>query len=150
MGYTLKIGEANIENYPEDGYMTIGVESVENKEAPAFGEPTDYTNSRWPSYTAWANFSRFVNLYEFFFDEDEGLIRQHPGVAPLTEKHRETVNKAYDDFLIKYPNTEAGFAPDGKDEDFPEANQWLTRLVWLKYWVNWSLDNCKNPTFYNS
>lgn len=150
MGYTLKIGEAEIVNYPEDGYISIGVKGVEHKEAPAFGEPTDFSNQRWPSYTSWHNFARFVGLHDLFYDEDEGLIRRHPDTFPLTPSHKEIIDKAYEAFKVKYPDAVASFAEDGNYDEFPEENTWLVRLEWLKYWVDWSLENCQNPVFYNS
>jgi len=53
MGYTLRIGELG-----DDGE----VETVRHDDAPAFDEPTDYTNDRWPSYTAWWGFVRACGL----------------------------------------------------------------------------------------
>lgn len=65
MGYTLTIGEAEIE-YDED-VARIRAQGMKLDDAPADGTPTDYTNSRWPSYSAWADFCRAVGLTDMMF-----------------------------------------------------------------------------------
>lgn len=158
MGYTLTIGELET-TITDDGLESCVWNQAKNvhlDNAPAFGEPTDYTSSRWPSYTAWANFARFVDLYDFFYDKSTGLIRQHPGCVPLKKEHKEIIDEAYKKFYEKYPNAKAGFSPKEKedmffeDKDWPEENAYAVRLEWLKFWVDWALENCKNPVFENS
>lgn len=115
MGYTLRIGE-NI-----DG----NVKTVRHDDAPAFGEPTDYTNARRPSYTAWWGFARAAGLESLF----ESLLNPRPGIQPLTTEHLGAFKKV----------------------KIRQLDQWdRNRLVWLIYWTEWALNNCKNPAIYNS
>lgn len=147
MGYNLAIGELINDE--------IRYEKLDN--APAYGEPTDYTNQRWPSYTAWANFARFTNLYDFFFNRNDGLMNNHPGLVKLTEQHRREFNKIYKDFYLLHPECKAGYSPKVDEEnrifhdpEWPVENDYAVRLEWLHFWINWALDNCQNPHFYNS
>lgn len=147
MGYTLTIGNAQVfyDNNPDWPYRKIEAKGEKLDNAPAFGEPTDYTNSRWPSYTAWHNFCEFTGLEKLFYDEEYGLISTHPGSVPLTSTHKEAVDMAYLKFKKDYPNAVAEFK-----ENNPVKNAFLCRLEWLKFWVDWSLANCEKPIFYNS
>lgn len=157
MGYTLRIGELDIDYDQEDSYIRLTCESKELPTAPAFGEPTDHSNSRWPSYTSWSDFVEWAGINELFYDEDEGLIREHPGCVPINKKHQAIINEAYDAIKDKYPNVKAGYSPKidyanriFKDPDWPIENSMMTRLEWLKFWFDWALDNCNKPVFYNS
>lgn len=158
MGYTLTIGELST-TVTDDGLESCvwnRAEGVHLENAPAFGEPTDHTNSRWPSYTAWRDFTRFTGLEDFFYDESTGILRNHPGCVPLKKEHKEILDKAYADFYIKFPNAKASYSPKAladmftEDKDWPEENNYAVRLEWLKFWVDWALENCKTPVFYNS
>jgi hypothetical protein len=158
MGYTLKIGQFKPEIHRDglDSFIFNDVEAVTDANAPAFGEPTDYTNERWPSYTAWADSIRFVGLEEFMYNKETGLIRNHPGCVPLVQEHKAIIDKAYKDFYEKYPNCKPGYPPaahpfsDVKHDDWPKENSYAARLEWLKYWVDWALENCEMPVFINS
>jgi hypothetical protein len=159
MGYTLKIGELKTEIYDEglESYIHMTAEPKDLPEAPAYGEPTDNSNSRWPSYTSWANAMRFVGLYDFMYNKETGLIRNHPGCVPLVKEHKEIIDKAHAEFYQKYPNAKAGYSPKldeakgvWEDPEWPMENNMATRLEWLKFWVDWALVNCKQPVFYNS
>lgn len=149
MGYSIDIGQRK--------KGTTEVEPVTLPEAPAFNEPTDHTNSRWPSYTAWSNAMDFVGLSEVMFNKKDGLMRSHPGTFPIRKKHKKAIDKAYKEFYEKYPNCQAGYSPkidmaNGVYDDltWPDENQWATRLEWLKFWVDWSLENCTKPVFANT
>ena len=113
MGYSLTIGEACFEvdkvgddkwiASVQDEYIRVTAESVNLPEAPAFGEPTDHTNERWPSYTAWYDFCEAVDLLPAFYYVDEnhnvGDIRGgHPGFFPITPAFKEEVDNAYDNW----------------------------------------------------
>lgn len=158
MGYTLKIGElsSHIEDSDGEKYLFFDVEPIIDYKAPAFGEPTDYTNERWPSYSSWNDAMRFVGLHELMYGE-EGILREHPGCFSLTVDHKREIDRAYKSFYEKYPDCKAGYSPkiDFKslvfdDPEWPKENSYATRLEWLKYWVDWALDNCKQPVFCNS
>ena len=157
MGYTLRIGELET-TVTDDGLESVIWNRAEGEHldnAPAFGEPTDRENQRWPSYSAWHNFAEFVGLKDFFYDKHTGLIRSHPGCFPLKKEHKKIIDKAYKEFYEKYPNAKAGYSPNVKDifseedKSWPEENVWAVRLEWLKFWVDWALENCENPVFEN-
>lgn len=161
MGYTLKIGEAKI-HWDEDS-VSVGVEDQKHDNAPGYGEPTDYENQRWPSYTSWYEFATFAGLGVLFPDSQPhekgnhlSLMPHHPGSVPLLKKHQEFINRAYDAFKWKYPKAAPTYGETKEDDPFwcdpmnPECNGQLCRLEWLKYWVDWALENCERPVFYNS
>ena len=155
MGYTLKIGQ--LEKVVDEDYHYDSAKSFRLENAPAFGEPTDYTNSRWPSYSAWHNFSRFVDLEDLFYNKDTGLIRKHPGCVVLTQEHKKEIDEAYQKFYQKYPDCRPGYSPNineskgiYEDKSWPEENSYAVRLEWLKFWVDWALENCSESVFYNS
>lgn len=145
MGYTIKIGQLVVtsENYEGRTYLSNDVTKERHESAPAFGEPTDFENQRWPSYSAWAEFARFVDLEGFFFDKSEGLMREHPGCYPLTNFHKERVDKALLGLYERYPDTVPSFGGE-------YYNEVAARLEWLKYWVDWALANCSQPVFLNT
>ena len=166
MGYTLTIGEFELDFDTKDEdcpHISLDAKMFKHDDAPAFGEPTDNESQRWPSYTSWSDFCRFSGLYDLFYGKneareltrDDALLHEHPGCIPLTEKQRREVNEAYEAFKKKYPNAKPtyGDIPKGSfdgDPNNPEENGQMCRLVWLHYWVNWALDNCKQPVFANS
>ncbi len=150
MGYNLIIGEAIIEKYPEDefgdGYVEITVEGARQDDAPAFDDPTDYTNERWPSYTAWHEFAEAVGIEDILFDTDSnGSIRGgHPGHFLITDKFKSEIDSAVDRHMMKYPDAVPTY-----DSERPQDYQ-LPRLLWIQYWTDWALENCTNPIFKNS
>lgn len=165
MGYNLIIGNLKVDydNDEDCPNIRLWAEGVHDEKAPSFGEPTDCTNSRDPSYSAWTEFTKFVGLYDLFYGgryqqgqtptRDDGLLTEHAGCVPLTERHRREINAAFEAFKIKYPNAKPtyGNATDWEDDpENPSENAWMCRLVWLHYWVNWALDNCEKPVFANS
>ena len=153
MGYLLTIGELDIEYSQEEEFCNIVARGFKNSDAPAFGEPTDFTSSCWPSYTVWLDFCKFVGLTELFFNKDDGILAHHPGCVPLTQRHKRAIDSAYLNFKRKYPNAKAGYSPKRgvyDDPNWPEENNWFCRLEWLKYWVDWALANCKRPVFQNT
>ena len=170
MGYTLRIGELQVsyENDESEPRIALTARPESHDDAPAFGEPTDHSNQRWPSYTAWAEFARDFGLYSLFYGtevggkyqvRDDALIAQHPGCVPLTERHRREINAALGAFKERHPDATPKFGrppPEGvhpfmwEDPDNPEENGKMTRIVWLAYWVNWALDNCSQPVFENT
>lgn len=148
MGYNLQIGELQVDitNDGRESIVNLTAETQNGRQESFLnvGELTDGTNMRWPTYTSWKNFTRNSDLYEFFFDKSNGLMRTHPGTFPLCEEHRKIVNEKYDEFINKYPNAQCTYETDN------DIDATLVRFEWLKYWVNWALDNCKRPVFYNS
>lgn len=156
MGYSLEIGQLKTFADEEGNYVN-DVERVIMDDAPAYGEPTDHSNARWPSYTTWRDAMRFVGLEDLMFNKVTGLISSHPGCVPLVEEHKKVIDTAYKKFYEKYSYAKAGYSPKinekanvWKDPDWPVENDWATRLEWLKYWVDWALKNCDNPVFLNT
>ncbi len=134
MGYSITIGEATINIDKE-----ISTEVIRLDNAPAFGEPTDHTNERWPSYTSWHDFCVFTGLEVY----NKTLINEHPGFQVLTEKHRTQLQVLIEKYRDKYPNVKPTF-----DDELPENKQ-MCRLVWLEFWIDWALTNCKKPIITN-
>jgi hypothetical protein len=163
MGYTLKIGEAIIRYDSES--VGIDCDIVRHDNAPAFGEPTDYENQRWPSYSSWAETMKALDLIDVMFNQANGgdgcfehngeerypLIEQHPGAAPITIEHLEKVKKKVAAYKAKHPTHIAKYLPDGADGwDASIYDGVLCRAEWLIYWMEWALANCKMPVFVNS
>ena len=179
MGYTLTIGEAEID-YSEDS-CRITASNVRLDDAPAHDEPTDYTNSRWPSYTGWSESMRALGLTDMMFagkrGDDDGagsfewngkeyqpLIIDHPGAEPVTQAHVEYVaaklrdyKAAHPDHIAQYPPPREGAVPlFGKmyrQEDLSQDPRYdgnLVRGEWLLFWLRWAVANCKRPVFVNS
>ena len=165
MGYNLTIGEAVFEvdkvgddewtTSVQDEYIRVTAESVKLPDAPAFDEPTDYTNERWPSYTTWHDFCEATGLWAAIYVVDEhgnntGNMRGgHPGYFPITPAFQKEVHEAYDNWMAEYPDAVAEYTK-GEDGEYIEANSYLCRLEWLKFWTDWALENCKVPVFVNS
>ena len=178
MGYTIQIGEAEIER--SDEYVTIGAKLEKHDDAPAHGDPTDYENQRWPSYSAWADAMRTLGLSDVMFEKrrakdgcDENwsdeppcgpLMVDHPGAAGITRQHVEEVERRLREYRRKHPTHRAEYPPprEGakpilgnmyRNEDYvkdPEFDSALCRGEWLEYWLRWAIDNCENPVFVNS
>lgn len=151
------IGEKKTSLDLELNIISIDVEEQKHDKAPAFGEPTDFENKRWPSYTSWSEFSKFAQLHTMFYNPIDGLLKDHPGAMPILYTHKRQIDSALYNIKFEFPNSKAGYSPIVnynkeiyEDENWPEVNNWLTRLEWLKYWIDWSLENCKEPIFTNS
>jgi len=160
MGYTLAIGEAKLETNKvgdewvediQEEYVRITVDSLRHDDAPAFGEDTDYTNYRWPSYSRWHSFCKYAELEHVFYEIDEhenntGHLRGgHPGCIPITPAVKEAVDKSYNRLKMQAKTLN------------PEDSIWTSeiggawaRVQWLKYWIDWSLENCKFPVMVNT
>jgi hypothetical protein len=145
MGYYICIGELRITKYEKEenneSYYTFDVAPQKNYDAPAFGEVlSDFKNERHPSYTAWNQTLTQTRLGSWL--EEFGLMSGKDGVPkPITKKHVSDVNNAYTSYTSENPEITPCF-------DLNDKEAYLARLVWLKYWINWSYENCANPTFY--
>lgn len=151
MGYTIRIGEAIFTKDEKYAYISINAKKEKHEQAPAFGEPTDFMNERWPSYTTWSEFLKGVGLHELFTDEDVGLMRKHPGQALLTKKHQIKIRNALEEHRKK--GTSPGFSETLFGEKIAgaeDADPLLARLIWLDYWVTWAVENCENPVLINT
>lgn len=146
MGYTITIGELSVMKKPDDGLdspcISFGAIGIRHDDAPAFGDPTDYTNSRWPSYTVWADFARATGLYDVLFYGGT-LIGGHPGVRLVTKELVDRVALELEVFKKRYPNAEPKY-------DETDESSYLCRLIWLDYWLRWSFEYCETPVIVNS
>jgi hypothetical protein len=176
MGYTLRIGEAEI-RWNVDS-VDITVADVRLVDAPAHGDPTDFTNTRWPSYSSWIEFCRKLGIVELMFDERYGvsgefewngkhypaLLVHHPGCAPISAAHAEYLEAKVDAYKAQFPEHRAEYPPPKPDAsplvgniyrendyvDDPRYDGALCRAEWLLFWLRWALDNCQRPVFVNS
>lgn len=136
MSYDITIGERIQEWQMGKGNVTIGAKSVKIDTAPTFGEPTDYTNERWPSYLAWDQFMKAINV------NHKVLINSHPGYVKVTKDMVLGFDQIKNSWIEKHPNSIAGF---NAGQDYI-----LARLEWLTFWLNWAIKNCEHPIIYNS
>lgn len=143
MGYNIHIGNAVLTSDDQNEYYVV-IPVVELSNAPIFdgdGSPRQ-SNVRWPSYGGWADFVDSAHLRGLFFDEENGLMRDHPGVFKLTTDHLRQVKEAMANWQTTHPGAVAGFE-DGQDRI-------LARLRWLEFWLQWAIDNCEMPAIKNS
>lgn len=153
MGYTLAIGELKViyDNDPDCPCLVLDAELEGN--GPVQAKKNRFTCS----YSGMKEFCIAAGLYDLFFDEDKDdclIGSQHPGCVPLTENHRTGINKAFEKYVAAQPDAVAAYeklhlppfhVPPRK---LPETYYFI-QLAWLHYWVNWALDNCKQPVFVN-
>lgn len=174
MGYTIKIGEAVVDWQPD--FVGIDAKDERLAIAPAFGEPTDHTNARWPSYSGWADFLRVAGLTDLFFNQENvgsgelkigdtwisPLMGQHPGFAPLNEAVRDFVREklrayreAHPDHRPEFPPLRPELAPRGvfaRPEDYVQDRRYdgnLCSFIWLDFWIDWAVTNCDRPVLVN-
>lgn len=140
MGYCITIGNAVLNasfnsRDSDEPFAKWDVKKKTLKRAPKFPD-SGQSNTRTPSYTAWAEFSRAVGLNDFFFSAHTGKMRRHPGCQRLTKADLATVEAA----LSRYR--------EGSQQD-PAADQHLVRLRWLAWWVRYAVEKCKRPAIAN-
>lgn len=138
MGYSITIGEVQVGQLQcEEGQYTapvyVSVQTTPN--APIDNSPTSRTNQRWPAYGSWQDFCDKTGLTSVFFDDNVGLMRNHPGVAELSTEHLRTVQAAASSLRKHQPAI---------------YEQHKDRIVWLEYWMEWALKNCVKPAVSNS
>lgn len=161
MGYSIYIGEAVIRVDREYG-GSVDVTVAQTDGGPSFpGDViTGNTNSRSPSYSGWSEFCRRHHLYEMFFDEEKGLMREHPGVFLLTADHLAVVRAALDRHRTISPGAVPGWCTcvlcdsliraELTEPTHTNRDGDLARLLWLEHWISWALANCKVPAVRNS
>jgi len=161
MSYDIYIGNAELESeWPgEDGPVAEWtVKGHAEPDAPTF--PGDFMtlngNSRHPGYSQWADFCRQVGLYDLFFAEWEGLMCEHPGIAVLKPEHLAVVKAARELWSAQRPSAIAGWDFDpifgGKnsvDDGVRGRDGNLARLLWLEWWMDWTLRTCERPALHN-
>lgn len=147
MGYSITIGEMHVDKTPDDGVesscLFFSAKGVSHDSAPAFGEPTDFTNSRWPSYSAWSNFMDYAGLKDAFYSHGN-LIGGHPGVRLITRDLLDRIKEARARMESMTP------PPVATMENYTEKNGFYCRILWLDYWCSWAIENCETPVIANS
>lgn len=148
MGYSIYIGEAVLETDLEYLEASYTVEEIENEKAPfwesiadPFRDASGKTNGRHPSYGAMRLWTEAVGLYDMFYNKESGFLEPHPGIRRLTQDHQIAFQSALTNYKKKHPKSEPGWMDD-KDAV-------LARLIWFKWWVDWAIENCKNPAICN-
>lgn len=121
MGYQITIGEAR---------CAVVVHGVLGAPDDGHGE---HSNTRWPSYRSWGQFTDNCELAWLFWNPRDGLMREHPGCAPITAAHHTVVKRA----LAEQRMSQTISACD------------MERLTWLEFWMAWALVNCKHPALHN-
>ena len=123
-------------------FMQWKVADVYLHEAPSFPDDqlSSHVNTRYPSYSGWESFTKALRIDATM----QELMPRHPGVVRIKSEHLNAVIKARKYFQKLHPNIEPGF----KDNDASSGH--LARILWLEWWMNWALENCDNPMFYNS
>jgi len=154
MGYDIRIGNA-VPVHHKDDFPRLSarweVEGATSAGAPVFegDEMTGNSNMRSPSYSAWSEFCEQTGLYPLFYDEDEGLLAQHPGCVGITQNDADAVTQA----LVHYRSTVTlppGFEKDWDHEGPPNFDYHYARLIWLEYWMQWAVKNCETPAIQNT
>ena len=164
MGYSFTVGEkVKNDNFDDiikdaiaDGYSEEDCEtrlytakSETSDDAPAYDEPTDHMNQRWPSYTSWAAFLYTSNLNDLFLEGNDNLIGEHPGYIDITPELYKEIQWKYTRFKMQ----NKGSIPSFEDEDFEKydkilyykdyeipVNHTLARFDWLMYWLDYSMN----------
>ena len=165
MSYDIYIGEAVVDvpsaDTLRDGYneLSVCVDEFKLDDAPHFphDEMTSNGNSRHPGYSQWSNFARQAGLHAFFFDKENGLMREHPGAFMLTQDHSEVVSNALSKWRREHQAIEPGWCGcvqccgrmGDKAAKHVDRDGVLARLIWLDFWIRWAIGSCKVPAIYN-
>ena len=158
MSYSIHIGNAEIESGFEDGefYASWSVRTHKEEDAPNFegDDMTGNSNGRHPGYGQWADFLKEVDMYDLFLNRRSSLMYRHPGCHPLKEEHLDRFKEA----LTKLEDKDK--RPAGLDKRYienpcvnieDETHSYdKVRLIWLIWWTEWALKNCKYPAISNS
>ena len=156
MSYDIYIGEGIIDENDDSGELRVRVKGLSLPEAPSFpnDQMTGKGNSRHPGYSQWSNFCREAGIYDLFFDEETGLMHRHPGTFILKQNHLDEIRAAKDRWVKNNPDKNPGFPADEWmkpefQEKITNPDPILARLIWLEFWVDWALKNCKVPAIHN-
>lgn len=157
MSYDIYIGEAKPYVYEDEDdrgafeTVRITVERMTHPEAPTFPNDgmTGNGNSRHPGYSQWSDFARSCGLHDVLV---EGWIKEHPGSVLLTRGHIDRIKDALSAWRSGHPDAVPGFArndPETWKLVDTHYDAVLARLIWLEWWCEYALANCRIPTVYN-
>ncbi len=135
-------------------YYEPYVGETEQDDAPVFpnDEMTGNSNNRHPSYTTWSHFCDVTGLTGVFFNKQDGLMREHPGLASIHLEHVQAIDQALQSWKVNHPNAVPGFDEWNHKtmHHTPTDNDpTLARLIWLDWWVKWAMNNCESPAIRN-
>lgn len=147
MSYVIIIGERTMLGFNHPDYdEEVGehpiVDIISRTDAPVFinDEMTGNTNARSPAYVVWDNFLSEAGLHSLFFNSNDGLMKDHPGISDLTPEHLKLVTYALEKRKLS-SNLPPGFS------EFHDGV--LARLIWLEFWIKHALQTCTHPSLYN-
>jgi len=168
MGYNLYIGKKYVDQvllqeYIDDGYDKDEAEDLSTKakgeyrtDSPSFGEPTDGSNERWPSYSGWHDVCKGANLMDLFYDGGT-LKGGHPGYFQITEEWLNELNARIEVFESIYPQCTPSYDETLESakvftmESKQPVNFILCRTEWLKFWCNYAYNTYgEDAVFANS
>ena len=168
MSYSIYIGKAVISYSNDDGdaYVSVEAEREINESAPNFGygDVSGIGNCRKPGYCQMANFCRETGLYSLFYDDENGILRNHPGCVALEERHLKAIVAAKEKWesdhkeckeKLPYKSTQPENYNDmnweeRKAYEEKQGFDWVyARLVWFEFWMNNALKNYEMPVISN-
>ena len=156
MGYDIYIGQGEYDSETK----LYSVHHLNLPEAPEAHNDTmsAHVNHRYLSYFGWFWWCDAVGLYDLFFGSG-GLMAQHPGATKLTPQHAYIIHAALERYQSTHPNVVPGCCGCSTCDPYshnptdpchhPEYDYDLARLVWLDWWMKWSLQHCSNPMMAN-
>jgi len=122
----------------------------EHSKAPAFGEPTDNMNERWPSYSAWSYMIEMTELERLLLNGNE-VKGGHPGYFKITAEWLEELLFMIKRFKKRYPDCIASYdeslethsvkIQSKRDREITiSVNFLLCRLEWMEYWCVYAFE----------
>lgn len=95
-----------------------------------------------------------VGLVDWLSHPETGILMTNNIIFPITDEHYRMVSEAY---LLRSVFAEgmAGWEANIDDDennlgDLPPSpttyDPFYARLIWLRFWIQWALDNCKSPS----
>jgi hypothetical protein len=148
MGYVIKVGNA-IPYVDKNHVLGWEVTNTTHQDCPTFVGDNNKTNERAPSYSVWADFCETVELKDMFYIPAYGSVpKRAKGVIYLNNDALELASNALTEYKMK-----SKLPPGFEDDEYLMANEnspprydgHLARLIWLVWWIEWALANCKMP-----
>lgn len=156
MGYNLTIGQ-RIKD-------AVKIESHDNISVPLYdgnGLTIENKNTMYCSYSMLNLCTNILKIEDIINNKEYGLLSSYPGYVSLTTIHKEIIDEVYNNFYIEYPSCVPGYFKIIEHDIFGEIvndDPYNTEyhiipmvavfLEWLKYWIDWSIENYDNPIFY--
>lgn len=140
----IKIGEltSTVDGVGIDKFIAVGAETTVDLKVPNYIEGVGNGNYMMPSETAWIDFLNYTGLHHLMYNKSYSLMRE--ACVPITEEHRSLFYAQYNKYRKEYPDAR----PDVTSVDM--VDYCLAKLEWIRFWIDWSIANCKIPVFYNS